>query len=627
MDFLPSAVAASACVWLATISKAVPEPYMDEVFHIPQAQRYCRGKFGEWDDKITTPPGLYLLSNLFPQALKAAEMSWEYSCGTDVLRSFNVVALAVLAYLSLLCRRRIEARASPRYKRPSTRFEIHSACNIALFPLLFFFSGLYYTDVTSTAVVLAGYLNHLQRVSREHSPLRSDLLTIVLGLLALLMRQTNIFWVAIYMGGLEVVHAVKALSPGSELPPVMGTKLQRFQHAVREYSIGHTYDPPLIEAWTHDILLMAFSFGVAALCNPVRVLRQIWPYVTVLGAFAAFVVWNGGVVLGDKSNHVATIHFAQLLYIWPLFAFFSWPLLLPKAFSLALGLGNFFSTLRHCFIRDKGDNGIRNHARPDTTPQSRLDKAPDLSRMTEASSVLWRWIYFIVMILLGVVIVRFNTLIHPFTLADNRHYMFYVFRYSISRGLWIRYLLLVPYFLCRETIMGTLAGCCEGRRERPVPPDVNHPHRENPCSATGTFDAGDVVQTGKPMDTNPLRYSSQPTFSSTATMWFLATFLSLVTTSLVEPRYFIVPWVLWRLLVPEWRPSGGQDGAMNFSDKCLPGKATGFFRRHDMRLVGETVWFAVVNLVTCYAFIGKPFLWKDAAGGVLDDGRLQRFVW
>ena len=30
----------------------------DEVFHIPQAQRYCDYKYFEWDDKITTPPGL-----------------------------------------------------------------------------------------------------------------------------------------------------------------------------------------------------------------------------------------------------------------------------------------------------------------------------------------------------------------------------------------------------------------------------------------------------------------------------------------------------------------------------------------------------------------------------------------
>lgn len=30
----------------------------DEFFHIPQAQTYCEGRYWDWDDKITTPPGL-----------------------------------------------------------------------------------------------------------------------------------------------------------------------------------------------------------------------------------------------------------------------------------------------------------------------------------------------------------------------------------------------------------------------------------------------------------------------------------------------------------------------------------------------------------------------------------------
>lgn len=32
----------------------------DEVFHIPQAQAYCRNEWYHWDNKITTPPGLYV---------------------------------------------------------------------------------------------------------------------------------------------------------------------------------------------------------------------------------------------------------------------------------------------------------------------------------------------------------------------------------------------------------------------------------------------------------------------------------------------------------------------------------------------------------------------------------------
>jgi alpha-1,2-glucosyltransferase len=40
------------------INRVVPEPYMDEVIHIPQAQAYCKGHYATWDPRLTTPPGL-----------------------------------------------------------------------------------------------------------------------------------------------------------------------------------------------------------------------------------------------------------------------------------------------------------------------------------------------------------------------------------------------------------------------------------------------------------------------------------------------------------------------------------------------------------------------------------------
>lgn len=36
----------------------------DEPFHIPQAQAYCNGDWSVWDPKITTPPGLWLLTEI-----------------------------------------------------------------------------------------------------------------------------------------------------------------------------------------------------------------------------------------------------------------------------------------------------------------------------------------------------------------------------------------------------------------------------------------------------------------------------------------------------------------------------------------------------------------------------------
>jgi hypothetical protein len=43
----------------AVVSQVAPDPYIDEIFHVPQAQAYCAGNFSYWNDKITTPPGLY----------------------------------------------------------------------------------------------------------------------------------------------------------------------------------------------------------------------------------------------------------------------------------------------------------------------------------------------------------------------------------------------------------------------------------------------------------------------------------------------------------------------------------------------------------------------------------------
>lgn len=44
------------------VNTIVANPYMDEIFHIPQAQRMVCNFSMEWDSKITTPPGLYFLS-------------------------------------------------------------------------------------------------------------------------------------------------------------------------------------------------------------------------------------------------------------------------------------------------------------------------------------------------------------------------------------------------------------------------------------------------------------------------------------------------------------------------------------------------------------------------------------
>ncbi|CAI8606182.1 unnamed protein product [Vicia faba] len=59
------ALVATLTSWVVPITimvnRVVTEPYMDEIFHIPQAQHYCKGNFGSWDPMITAPPGLLIL--------------------------------------------------------------------------------------------------------------------------------------------------------------------------------------------------------------------------------------------------------------------------------------------------------------------------------------------------------------------------------------------------------------------------------------------------------------------------------------------------------------------------------------------------------------------------------------
>jgi hypothetical protein len=41
---------------------------------------------------------------------------------------------------------------------------------------------------------------------------------------------------------------------------------------------------------------------------------RYWPFIAVGVTFAGFVKLNGGVVVGDRSNHIAALHWAQPLY-------------------------------------------------------------------------------------------------------------------------------------------------------------------------------------------------------------------------------------------------------------------------------------------------------------------------
>ena len=83
----------------------------DEIFHVPQTAKYCQGNLKDWDPKITTFPGMYMLGAPYGLAVHAMQrllqpLPWQAACSTTVLRSLNVLlAVAYFGVFATLYRR------------------------------------------------------------------------------------------------------------------------------------------------------------------------------------------------------------------------------------------------------------------------------------------------------------------------------------------------------------------------------------------------------------------------------------------------------------------------------------------------------------------------------------------
>lgn len=115
----------------------------------------------------------------------------------------------------------------------------HDVFNICLFPPLFFFYGLYYTDVISTLFVLCAH-----RLESDTGG-GNSFLFVATGLISLFMRQTNIFWVSIFCGGLKVCRRLTIGRSGVEYPE----NASFFDVIQRSWQHHCIYNPLVREAW------------------------------------------------------------------------------------------------------------------------------------------------------------------------------------------------------------------------------------------------------------------------------------------------------------------------------------------------------------------------------------------
>ena len=387
-----------------------------------------------------------------------------------------------------------------------------SSFAISLFPLNYFFQFLYYTDSGSTLFVLLSYYFQLKK---------SYQLSAYTAVIAIIFRQTNVIWLVfslslLLIGNLEQLASAKNNNKDKEANKNIGkVDATTMNTIVQNRSKKHSTLVDLMsktpnEAFNKDFNLLNFIKKVYredltgkrllfADLTQIIDLIAIQPYVLGLLLFGFFVFVNNGIVVGDRDNHQASLHLTQLFYFVSFAYFFSLSsfLFAPKKIK------NFIQWLR-----------------------SNLK------------------FVFLVALPLSCVLVHNFTYEHPFLLADNRHYTFYVWSKLFRRHELIKYAVTPIYIACAY------------------------------------FFYRNLTLTGKSI------------------AWLIAysvcVIAVLVPQKLIEFRYFIVPFYIYRL---------------NINQTTLK------------EILLEIVFYGAVNALTIYVFFYKTFVWSN------DPTELQRFMW
>ncbi|KAM4675636.1 dol-P-Glc:Glc(2)Man(9)GlcNAc(2)-PP-Dol alpha-1,2-glucosyltransferase [Discoglossus pictus] len=358
------------------ITREQRDPYMDEIFHIPQAQHYCQGHFNQWDPMITTLPGLYLVSvGIVKPAAWLFGWNEKVICSPGMLRFINLLFSLGNLYIMYLLLCRINYK-----NKVSSLKRILSTLTLYMFPILYFFTFLYYTDTGSTFFILFTYLMCLYGNHKSAA---------LLGICAFFFRQTNIIWV-IFCAGNVIAE---------KLADVWKTSLKKKD----EKAIAKGTSSETIEALK---FLVRYSMSVK---NLMTLFQLTWPYVLLVIGFLAFVAFNGGIVIGDRSSHEACLNFPQLFYFFAFTCIFSFSSLLsPKK------IVDFFKSL-------------------------------------------WKYpLFYISLTILFLLLIWKFTYVHQYLLADNRHFPFYVWKKIFQRHELVKFLMAPVYVFAAWSIMDSL---------------------------------------------------------------------------------------------------------------------------------------------------------------------------
>ncbi|XP_066581431.1 dol-P-Glc:Glc(2)Man(9)GlcNAc(2)-PP-Dol alpha-1,2-glucosyltransferase [Prorops nasuta] len=434
-------------IWLFKYLNTIqPNYFVDEVFHIPQTLQYCNGNFTHWNPKITTLPGLYIVTALILTPFDLCDNI--YIRCTNLIGTFGNLALSYYIINAI--------EQTDKKNRWNNWLRLAVSYNIAFFPPLFFWFFLYYTDVLSVNIVLLMLLSHLKKNLK---------LAAFAGFLSLLVRQTNIIWV--------VFIAVETVTDSLE------DFINKSKSSYKKFYNKSKYMNLLWQTIRDKLCTGSFEF----LSFIIQIVISVYPYILVGLISLIFIIWNKGIVVGDHSAHTTTIHIPQFFYFSLFLSGFLWPYTLPHYL-------HYFHTIKKHWI------------------------------ITSASFAVLT------------IIVHNNTLVHPYVLADNRHYVFYIWSKFMGRYAIFKYLLIPLYSFSIYVIL------C----------NISH-----------------------------LRFTTQINY-------LCCICLVIIPQLLLEPRYFILPYIFYRLMLQ--KPKRWQ-------------------------VLMESLTIFIINLVQFFVFVNKTFYWQD----------------
>lgn len=255
----------------------LPYVFIDEQFHVDQTLRYLRGEWREWNGKITTPPGLYIMGWI-QYHITRFMTNWST---LTVLRLTNFIGGVVIWPWVVL--------------RPLYLFNALGFWPVTLmcFPLMVSYYFLYYTDVWSTIFIIESLTLAMVLPFGEKY---SIWLSALCGLISCFFRQTNIVW-----NGMIMILVVE-----------------------RRAMIEKNFNTLSFNNYLKLLLQALENFKTLVL-----------PYFINFVLFAMFLIYNRSITLGDKENHVAGLHVVQFFYCLMFIAFLSVPVWFSKQLTIS----------------------------------------------------------------------------------------------------------------------------------------------------------------------------------------------------------------------------------------------------------------------------------------------------